>query len=89
MPLFKPTHHAALAVPEAVANDYRKILAFASSAGHTISGADALEVIKSICLERLHGDERAAAIVRHAERVRALLASGGDVTEAELEAFRA
>lgn len=62
---------------ESTANDLRKILAFASSAGKTISGADALEVIKSICIERLHGDTRAAAIVAHAERV-ALLLAGGD-----------
>lgn len=58
---------------ESTANDYRKILAFASSAGKTISAADALEVIRSICRERLHDDKRAAAIVRHGDRIRDLV----------------
>jgi len=56
-------------LPESVADDYRKILAFAASAGDTIPEGDALEVIRSICTARLHGDERAAAIARHGERV--------------------
>lgn len=69
---------------ETTANDYRKILAFASSAGKTISGADALEVIRSICLERLAGDRRAAAIVRHAERVDELMRNGNPWPASEL-----
>lgn len=35
------------------ANDYRKILSFAASAGDTIEIADALSVIKSICRQHL------------------------------------
>ena len=52
---------------------FRKILAFASSAGQSITNRDALEVIRSICIARLEGDARAAAVVRHADRVRLAL----------------
>lgn len=67
---------------EATANDFRKILAFASSAlepmGPRLSERDALEVIRSICRERLGtGNARAEAIVRHAERLLELEASRG------------
>lgn len=54
----------------ALLTDLRKVLSFASSAGQTITNRDALEVIKSICRARLHGDDRAAALAEHAERVR-------------------
>jgi IS1 family transposase len=51
------------------ATTFRKILSFATSAGVTITNRDALEVIKSLCHERLGTNTRAAAIARHALRV--------------------
>jgi hypothetical protein len=38
---------------EGIDNDLRKVLSFASSAGHTISVVDALEIIKDVCRKRL------------------------------------
>jgi hypothetical protein len=58
------------------ADTFRKILSFASSAGDTITNRDAIEVIRSLCHERLGTSDRAAAVVRHVERVRALLEDG-------------
>lgn len=55
--------------------DLEKVLSFAASAGQMITNRDALEVIKSICVARLHGDIRAAALARHAETVRELEAA--------------
>ena len=53
------------------ADTYRKILAFATSAGQTITNRDALEVIRSLCRERLGLSKPVdGAIARHAERVR-------------------
>ena len=49
--------------------DLRKVQSFAASAGLTITPRDALEVIRSICASSLTGDNRAAAIVAHADRV--------------------
>jgi len=63
-------------IPTALVEDFRKILAFASSAGDTITNRDALEVIRSICHARLGTDERAAAVGRHVHRVSEILGVG-------------
>lgn len=44
---------------EQIENDWRKVLAFAASAGDTISTAEALAVIKSIARQRLGLPEHA------------------------------
>ena len=53
---------------------YRKIVAFASSAGVTITNRDALAVIKDIAAELAAPTTRTGAIARHVERVRFILA---------------
>jgi hypothetical protein len=56
---------------------FRKILAFASSAGDTITNRDALEVIKAVAREHVAATPKATAIRRHVDRVREILEGVG------------
>lgn len=67
------------AMSEATANDYRKILAFASSAlaaAPTLTEREALEVIAAIARAHVAPGATTLAIARHLDRVAAEIAGG-------------
>lgn len=54
-------------------DDFRKILAFAASAGKTITADEALDVIKALARRHVIPSTWNEAIARHVERVREIL----------------
>jgi hypothetical protein len=62
--------------PVHVLEDFRKILAFAASAGDTISEREALDVIKAIARAHVAPSSMSAAVARHVDRVREILDAG-------------